>query len=387
MRRTAANPERSLCPWILPVLAILTATCLAAVADAQVFSNKEVGRKSAALSDSLKHSKYPYVLPIWGEKATKRGFNLPYSAGLSSQYFGQRSDVVIENLLVGFNHGPMHDLDGIVRFNDVKSRSDGISLRPDVWLFPFLNVYAIMGRSSASTEVNYSLWLPDSSGGEHEVGRFGTKVDFNANTVGFGLTPTVGVGNGWLALDMNFTWTDVPQLDQPAVAFVFDPRMGKAFRLRNPDENINVWVGAFRLAINTGTSGSIPLGDALPIAQWQASVDQGLAEVQRRNAEIDAWWNSLSPAEQADPVNQAKYNASKAALQRAAGFLTAADQAVSNAASSTVQYSLDKHPADAWNFTVGGQYQLNKNWMFRLEGGFLGSRTHLIAGAQYRFGL
>jgi hypothetical protein len=171
------------------------------------------------------------------------------------------------------------------------------------------------------------------------------------------------------------------------MAFVFDPRIGKAFRLRNPDENVNIWVGAFRLAINTGTSGSIPLGDALPIGQWQASVDQGIAEVQRRNAEIDAWWNSLSPAQKADPVNLAKYNASKAALERAAGFLTAADQAVGNAASSTVQYSLDKHPADAWNFTVGGQYQLNKNWMFRVEGGFLGSRTHLIAGAQYRFGL
>jgi long-subunit fatty acid transport protein len=40
-----------------------------------------------------------------------------------------------------------------------------------------------------------------------------------------------------------------------------------------------------------------------------------------------------------------------------------------------------------WNFTVGGQYQYNKNWMVRLEAGFLTSRTHIIAGLQYRFGL
>src|SRR5215510_2378177 len=254
----------------------------------------------------------------------------------------------------------MHNLDNIMRFNNVKSRSDGLSLRPDIWLFPFLNIYGILGRSAASTEVNYGIWLPDSSGSEHRVGAFGTKVDFTANTFGLGLTPTIGVGGGWMALDMNFTWTDVPQLDQPAMAFVFDPRVGKAFRLRHADENINVWVGGFRLKINTGTSGSIPLGDALPIDQWQASVEQGLARVEQLNAEVDAWWNNLTPAQQANPVNRAKYDASKAALSRAASFFAGANAALGSAASSTVDYSLDKKPADKWNFLVGGQYQLNK---------------------------
>ena len=181
--------------------------------------------------------------------------------------------------------------------------------------------------------------------------------------------------------------TDIPQLEQPAAAFIFDPRMGKAFRLGNPDENINVWVGGFRVRLNTGTSGSIPLGDALPIGEWQSSVDQGQQEVARLSQENEAWWNSLSPAQQANPVNRAKYEATKAALDRAAGFLDAADQAVSSAGSSTVEYSLDKRPKDMWNFTVGSQYQLNKTWMARLEVGFLSSRTHVIAGMQYRFGL
>ena len=199
--------------------------------------------------------------------------------------------------------------------------------------------------------------------------------------------PTLGVGGGWLALDMNFTWTDVPQLSKPAQAFVFDPRMGKSFKLRRPDENINVWVGGFRFAINTGTTGSIPLSDALPIDQWQGSINQAQAEVARRNADIDAWWNSLTPPQQANPVNIAKYQASKAALSRAGAFLENADQAVAHAGSSTVDYSIDKRPADLWNFLVGGQYQLSKSWMFRLEVGFLTSRTQLISGVQYRFGI
>jgi len=371
----------------LGTLLLVAASLCATTGHAQVFSNKEVGAKNAALVDSLKVTTYPYALPIWGDKATRRGYSLPYSAGLSLQYFGQKSDLVIDNLMVGFNGGTMYNLDGLVRFDKAEAVSNGVSLRPDIWLLPFLNIYAILGQSAASTEVGYSFWLPDSSGDERPIASLSSKVEFTATTMGFGLTPTLGVGGGWMALDMNFTWTDIPQLDQPAMAFIFDPRMGKSFRLRNPDENINVWVGGFRVRLNTGTSGSIPLGDALPISEWQGGVDQARQEVQRRSQENEAWWNSLTLAEQANPVNRAKYEATKAALDRAAGFVNAADQAVSNAASSTVEYSLDKRPQDMWNFTVGGQYQLNKTWMFRLEAGFLSSRTHLIAGMQYRFGL
>jgi hypothetical protein len=40
-----------------------------------------------------------------------------------------------------------------------------------------------------------------------------------------------------------------------------------------------------------------------------------------------------------------------------------------------------------WNLIVGGQYQMNRSWMFRAEVGFLTSRTHVITGVQYRFGL
>lgn len=371
----------------LQALLVATLVASASIAQAQVFSNKEGGAKNKALADSLKRTVYPYALPIWGDKATKRGYTLPYSAGVSVQYFGQRSDLVINNLQVGFNYGPMYDLDGLVKFDKVQARSDGLSLRPDIWLFPFLNVYAILGRSAASTEVGYGLYVPDSSGTEQNVFSANTKVDFTANTFGIGFTPTIGVRNGWMALDMNVTWTDVPQLDKPAMAFVFDPRIGKLFRLRNQDENINIWVGGFRLKINTGTTGSIPLSDALPIEEWQSKVDNGLQEIERLNAEIEAWWNSLSPPQQASPVNIAKYEAAKDALSKAGGVLNRADTAISNFASGSVQYSLDKKPEDMWNFIAGAQYQLNRNWMFRAEAGFLTSRTHVIAGVQYRFGL
>ena len=74
----------------------------------QVYTNKSFSKIDP---DSLKAKEYPYVLPIWGEKAAKKGFELPYSAGVSLNYVWQESDLVIENLQVGFNNGPMVNLD------------------------------------------------------------------------------------------------------------------------------------------------------------------------------------------------------------------------------------------------------------------------------------
>ena len=74
--------------------------------------------------------------------------------------------------------------------------------------------------------------------------------------------------------------------------------------------------------------------------------------------QIEAWWNGLSPAEQSNPVNVAKYNTANRAVDAAGNLLTAVDGALSNASTATVQYSLDKAPKDMWNFVVGSQFQL-----------------------------
>lgn len=356
---------------------------------AQVFTNKEVGKKNQELADSLKKSDYPFLLPIWGDKATKAGFSLPYSAGFSMQYLGQESLLIIDNLNVGFNNGPMYNLDGIVRFDEAKALASALTVRPDVWLFPFLNVYGILGKAQASTNVNFGVWVPDASGIEKEVLSAGTTVDFNTTTFGIGMTPTIGVGGGFLALDMNMAWVDVPQLSQPARSFVFGPRFGKNFKLKKPEQTVAVWVGGFRVSIRSGTDGSISLSEVLPEggAEAGAKIDAGIQKVGEAQEQVDEWWGSLTPPQQNNPVNKAKYEAANAALGRAGEILNAADAAVNTIANSTVQYSMDKTLKDAWNFIVGGQFQFNKHFMFRSEVGFLGSRTQVLAGVQYRFGL
>ena len=353
----------------------------------QVYTNKVVGAKNEALKDSIMAKPYPYSLPIWGAKAAARGYDLPYSAGIGVNYLWQESNLIIEDLLVGFNNGPMYDLDEIVRFNDAIASASAINIRPDIWILPFLNIYGLFTKAKTSTEINAGVWLPDTANVWKEVTGFSSLAEFDATGVGFGMTPTMGVGGGWLALDMNLTWQSISALEKPVFTFVFGPRMGKSFKLKKPESNISIWAGAFRLKIKAETAGSLPLNEVLPIDQLQVKVDNGLARVENGQIAVDDWWAGLTPTEQRNPVNKAKYETANRTLDTAGNLFNSMDAALNDGESATVQYSLNKRPKNMWNMVVGTQYQINKHFMLRAEAGFLASRTQFIGGLQYRFGL
>jgi hypothetical protein len=350
----------------------------------QVYTNRELGKVS---SDSLKAKEYPYVLPIWGKKAAQKGYQLPYSAGISVNYLWQESGLIIDNLQVGFNNGPMYDLDEVIRFDNVLAEASGVNIRPDIWLFPFLNVYGLFVKAKTSTTIDAGLWVPDAENNWSEVTTFSSKAEFDATSIGFGLTPTMGISGIWMALDMNCLWTDVSALNDPVFTFVFAPRFGKTFNFKKPGRNIAVWVGGFRVKFSSSTNGSLNLSEVLPLDGLQGKVDEGFQRVDEAWKKVDEWWNALTPAEQLDPANVARYDVATRAIESADNLLTGVDGALSNAETATVQYSLDKYLESMWSLVVGSQLQLSKNWMVRAEVGFLGERAQFIAGLQYRFGL
>ena len=353
----------------------------------QVYSNKVVGEKNKEHADSIKAMEYPYALPIWGAKVTAMGFDLPYSAGVGVNYLWQESHLIIEDLLVGFNNGPMYDLDEIVRFNDAIASASAVNIRPDIWVLPFLNIYGLFTQAKTSTEINAGVWLPDTANVWKEVTSFSSLAEFDATGVGFGMTPTMGIGGGWLALDMNVTWQSISALEKPVFTFVFGPRMGKSFKLKKPESNISVWAGAFRLKLKSETAGSLPLNEVLPVDDLQIKVDNGLARVESGQIAVDEWWSGLTPVEQKNPANKAKYETANRTLDTAGNLFNSMDAALNDGESATVQYSLNKRPKNMWNMVVGTQYQINKHFMLRAEAGFLASRTQFIGGLQYRFGL
>lgn len=289
--------------------------------------------------------------------------------------------------MVGFNNGPMYNIDEIVRIKDAIAGANAVNVRPDVWILPFLNVYGVLGKVKTSTEIDAGIYLPDTANVWGEVASFSTTAKFDGTVMGLGITPTMGVAGGWIALDMNFAWTDISSLDKPVKTFVFGPRFGKSFKLKKPESQVAVWAGGFRVAFSSETSGSLPLSDIFPVDDIEAKVDESIMNVEEKQQNVDEWWNGLSDVEQANPVNKARYETANRVLNTAGEVLNGIDGALNDEQTATVQYSLDKSLKDAWNFVVGAQYQLNKHWMIRAEYGFLGSRTQFLTSLQYRFGL
>ncbi len=319
--------------------------CLA-VGDAfgQVYTDKPKVIKDTTTYNSL--------LPIFGKKVRELGFDLPYSAGLSVNYLWQKSEISISHVRVGFNNSPLYDVDELISFNKTTAKSNGVNIRPDIWIFPFLNVYGILANARSPANVDVSIWIPRINESE-EIFSIQTNPEFNTTTAGFGIPPTAGFLRGWIALDMNFTWTDVDAQEKPVFAFVFDPRIGKTFNLAKPQRTISFWVGAFRLKVIRDTRANLPLGDIISIAEWDQKVVSGQERVGAAKVEPDTCWESLSPIEQKNPVNVVKREGNQKKLDLASAFLNGAENALNTAANSTLQYTLDKKQKCMWNFVVG----------------------------------
>ena len=120
-----------------------------------------------------------------------------------------------------------------------------------------------------------------------------------------------------------------------------------------------------RLRMNSETQGAVKLADAIPQETWDR-MDEIVSN-------YNDWYDGLNPLQQA-AVDQTQFPE----------FMEALDQRNGEA---IISYGMDKRPAEEWNFVIGGQFQLNKAWMFRTEGGIIGDRKSFLISANYRFKL
>ena len=325
------------------------------------YASTKVKEKHDAYTDSLKQVKYDNVFPIFGQKAYQKGFDIPYPTGVMVNYMYIKQGIIVDNLRLGLLTDevdiPLTGVD-FIEFGDNTSIARTVMFRPDVWVFPFLNLYGIFGYGSSSTEVNLTFPIELKS-----------VVEQDLRTSGFGATVAGGIGPVWLALDGNITWSKPELLDQPVKVTTFGIRLGQNFiNKHKPYRNFGIWIGAMKASFGSDTTGELKLKDALP------------PEVFERAAEIEAnyyeWYNALNPNNPVDAIKIAKADQILTPIVERIG---AAD------GEAVVRYGIDKGLKQEWNGLIGAQFQWNKNWMFRTEAGIVGDRKSLLLSLNYRF--
>ncbi len=112
------------------------------------------------------HIEYNRTFPLGGEEVINRGYALPLPIGVSIIYVPNVQDQTITDLNLSFGKGVVPPVDVELRpfpavSIDSTSDTESLQLKGDVWVLPFLNVYATLGKVTGDASVNVNIDLAD----------------------------------------------------------------------------------------------------------------------------------------------------------------------------------------------------------------------------------
>jgi hypothetical protein len=273
-----------------------------------------------------------HKMPFLAQQVIDKGYDLPLPYGLKLGYVTVDQDQILTNLSVGFNGSEKVPLDW-VSFENGSSYNDTAQLIFDTWVFPFMNVFAILGTIDGKAPVDIfiegngfldQLEIDCSKPGnvaacmllQDKVFLLPIIADFEGNNYGIGVNLAGGWKGFFFTLPMTAVYADMKTSDTNGLVYSASPRVGKVFKLKNKG-NLALYVGGSYLNSDLTVTGSYPvdlLGDFY------------------------------------------------------------------------IDYTIDQQNKDQWNTVVGANWDINRRWSLQAEyNGFIGSRETWIGSLTWRF--
>lgn len=210
-------------------------------------------------------------LPILGETAKKLGFEIPEPFGLSATYYAEKQSFRMPKLELGGHNGKLFNANGLVRVPEIRTSQSAKTIRADAWVFPFFNLYALVGYvdGHANIDIQPALFPPNHSP------KYDLRLDYEGPTVGLGGTlatgfkpfktrPTIVFG----LVDLNVTQTfldfrrTVTSLE-PVTVGVLNMRCGVRDRVLEPlgDFHLSLWGGLMWEGVQDIMTGNLSILD------------------------------------------------------------------------------------------------------------------------------
>ncbi|PKH06985.1 virulence protein [Moritella sp. Urea-trap-13] len=248
----------------------------------QVVSTTLTESESELLS-AAEYDRYERNFPIWAQEAIDLGHELPKPYGFSMTYMKMEQPLVVDS--VAFSGiGPIIDDRVKVGTSTAQQESETLTLRGDVWVLPFLNVYGILGYTQGSSTAMVSpvvdWWIRDPK----EYGPYAFELNFKGITYGAGTTIVGGIDNWFALLDVNYTNTALDILDGEISSIVVSPRVGYRWKFKGHD--MQLWTGAMYQNVEQTFEGNLSdIGVNLP-GRW----GNGKFKVEQH---LEDKWNTL----------------------------------------------------------------------------------------------
>ena len=222
------------------------------------------------------------LLPFFGKEARDRGYELPEPYGVNVNYMHMKQDIVVEDIKfsgLGMNlpsfkfpfrpkYTPIPSDIFEIGVKSTKQKSHTETLRLDSWVFPFMNVYGVFGRTKGHSLSKISVSSPTPFV-DKVIQRMGGMDDldfvlkFKGKTYGGGITLAGGFGNWFGLLDMNYTKTKLGIITGNIKAFTLAPRVGYRFKVPGiesisfPEGKLSLWVGTMYQDVTQNFNGKL----------------------------------------------------------------------------------------------------------------------------------
>ncbi|MGL4687054.1 MAG: hypothetical protein ACRCVS_00035, partial [Fusobacteriaceae bacterium] len=155
--------------------------------------------------------------PIYGKEVTEKGYILPKPFGINLIYVNMKQGINVKKLNVSgiakIKLFPLLPATSVnlnkinIAVKNAETTNDIKVLKGDLWVFPFLNVYALFGQSKGITKAKIDLSvknIPDLSIKNQDF-----TLNYKGLTYGVGTIFAGGYKNIFALLDINFSRTDL----------------------------------------------------------------------------------------------------------------------------------------------------------------------------------
>ena len=188
-----------------------------------------------------------------GQGRADKGFDLPLPLGVGLTYSYIHQNMVVSDLIV--EGRPINGL----TFKDAPTTTHTGVFRADVWVFPFLNIYGLVGETSGITQP--VVVFPNG-----EVVK--SDVNYNRLSYGGGLTLAGGYKAFFLTIDANYTTGPIVSTkkgqigDKPIESFTLAPRLGMLISSGGRMGTGSIWIGGMCLKATSEIHDSIDLTES-----------------------------------------------------------------------------------------------------------------------------
>ncbi|MDF7822936.1 hypothetical protein P4B35_02845 [Pontiellaceae bacterium B12227] len=219
-------------------------------------------------------------LPLLAQQVIDEGYDLPLPLGIGFVYANVDQAMYLNDIEVGINGRPEEPFE-FVAFENAEAYSETFQLKMDAWVFPFMNVFAMVGAVKGTAEMDVSLDGNDMLEHlEHECSgfppdplcillkdetiTFPVKAKFSGKTYGLGTTLAGGWNNWFVTIPGSVTYADMDGTNTKGYSWTVTPRFGRVVNMGKWG-NLALFTGGNYLYSDLTIDGSVGVEGLLTI--------------------------------------------------------------------------------------------------------------------------